>query len=207
MTYPPASSGPHDGQPDGQPLGPSTPFGQWQPAGQLPGYAPWSPPARPVPPRSVIGAFLLSLLSFIVGAGSTALTLTEQGRADMRREFGGDQPGLSPAELDAMVRVSVVITVGMLILLSAFSVFLSFKIRAGRDWARVVWTALSGLSIAALAVAVAAAPEAVDWLGVVDAALGVLVVVLLYQAPSNRYFRESNQFRAYQLLHGDGGEG
>lgn len=173
-----------------------------QPYGQMPGYQQQgSRMPRPTPPGSVTGAFLLYLLNALVSLASIIVLFGEGARADLRRELAAQQSNLSEADLDSLVRVGFIVVIGIAVVFIALFLFFAFMMRAGRNWARIVLTVLSGLSIAG-SLGGNAYSTGQDWATWAGLAFSVVAIVLMFLTPSNEYFQRSKQFRAQQQLLG-----
>lgn len=122
------------------------------PSGQMP-YPPqrtpdW-PPTRPAPPRAVRTAFTLWIASIFVGllAGTLSFVLTNPLAASRQRMHDNATSGVSQAQLDTILNASLIIGAVFGVLFLALEVFFVVKMRAGRNWARIVLTVLAGLDV------------------------------------------------------------
>ena len=111
--------------------------------------------------------------------------------------------GTSAATVRSLVSTVKVVTVVIGVISLALYLFFAIKMRAGRNWARIVLTVLSALSLlssfsASASVTIndqvftATSSRVTEWIGV---ALSVVAIVLMYLTPSNLYFTASNQAR------------
>ena len=108
--------------------------------------------------------------------------------------------GVSVATAVNIAKISTV--VAGVIFLGLYLLF-AFKMRAGRNWARVVLTVLSALSILSSFSASASVTvnghiyksSSTQISGVIGAILGVVAIVLMYLAASNAYFSASKAAR------------
>lgn len=175
-----------------------------QPYGQMPGYqSQGSRLPRPAVPGTVTGAFALYVLAALVSVVSAILLTTESGREEVRRAVREAQAssGMNPADFDAAVSLAIGIGIGFVVLFIALYLFFAFMMRAGRNWARIVLTVLSGLSIAG-GLSGTAAAGGMTWANWVSLVFSVLAIVLMFLTPSNEYFQRSKQYRAQQQLLG-----
>ncbi|WP_141921372.1 hypothetical protein [Halopolyspora algeriensis] len=209
-------------QPPGQYPPGQQPPGQYpQYPGQPPqgGYSPVNPyAAPPVPPheaggvprpRTIEVAFWIAVVVPLVATVLIAISAWfAQGVMQQVIEAEGPE-AQQLANAAALVGVGVVIFV--FAVLTALWILFAFKMRAGRNWARITLTvfaglwvmnALSGLltspsgssfSMAGMPAATVEIPAAMVALGYTQSALGlvsmVAFLVLVYLRPSNRFFQ------------------
>ena len=182
-------------QGQGNPQYPPNPYGQ-----AYPGSVP-APVAKPRTPGAVTGAFIIYLLEaviFVLGAVVTVNSaIWDQAIQD---GLANSSSTVDPA---ALVSTAKTLLIVVFALFAALFLFFAFMMRAGRNWARIVLTVLSGLSIASAFSArssvtvnnrtyTATSGTAVGWVGV---ALSVLAIILMYLGASNAYFHDSKAFR------------
>ncbi len=153
-------------------------------------------PATPTPPTQVTAAFGIYLLTALISLISVVLTLNSDVWEQAIRESGATAQDLNGVSVDTLVSVAKGITVAVGMIFLALYLFFAFKMRAGRNWARITLTVLSALSILSVtstgSVTVAdrtyssSLSTTTGWIG---AALAVAAIVLMFMAPSNEYFR------------------
>ncbi|ADJ47925.1 hypothetical protein AMES_6100 [Amycolatopsis mediterranei S699] len=134
---------------------------------------------RATPPSTIIAAFfgfLASTVSAIAG-GLFILSAHDEIAAALRR----DNPSLSPDQLDRLTLLTQAIPVAIAGVIALVYLWLSFKLKAGRNWARVTLTLFTVLQAASL---LATQPS---WAGYVSCGIAVVATVLSYLGPSNRY--------------------
>jgi len=148
-------------------------------------------------PSSVKGAFVIYVVTALISLVGIVITLTSDiyDRAINEAANAGAVTGEISASQIVTIAKTVTIVVGVLFL--ALYLFFAVKMRAGRNWARIVLTVLSGLSILSVAntgsvtvnnrVYSSSMSLISGWVG---AALAVLAIVFLYLAASNAYFRD-----------------
>jgi hypothetical protein len=184
-------------QPYGQPY-PQQPYGQpypQQPYGQQP------PPAPVAPPGSVNGAFFIYLIAAVLAVIAIILTLTSNVWEQAIADSGADTSGVN---VHSLVNTVKIVSVVFGVIFIALYLLFAFKMRAGRNWARIVLTVLSGLSIISsvstttTAVTVnghvykSSSTQLTGWIGVI---LAVIAIVLMYLPASNAYFKASKASR------------
>lgn len=164
----------------------------------------WANPAvRPVPPGSVKGAFLVYLLVALIAIVGVILLTTSDvwEQALQESAASADAQGINVNTLVNGVKLaSIVVAV---IFVGLYLLF-AMKMRAGRNWARIVLTVLSALSIvsaarpAASSMSVngrtyaASTSQLSGWIG---AALAVVAIVLMFLPASSAYFAASKAAR------------
>jgi len=105
--------------------------------------------------------------------------------------------GMTAQSLANTVKVVAVVAVSNIV---GLYLLFALKMRAGRNWARIVLTVLSALSIGSTAHSsttirvndqafTASTSQAVGWFG---AALAVVAIVLMFMPASNAYFAAGN---------------
>ncbi|SDO76765.1 hypothetical protein SAMN04515671_1947 [Nakamurella panacisegetis] len=159
----------------------------------------YGPGPRPAPPGTVTGAFAIYLLVALLAAVGIVLGLT----SNVWDEAVAANAGNSGVDAQALVNTAKTITVVVGAALLALYLLFAFKMRAGRNWARIVLTVLSALSIlsafsASASVTVnghvyrSSSTQISGWIGV---ALAVVAIVLMYMSASNAYFTASRASR------------
>lgn len=134
---------------------------------------------RENPPSTIIAAFfgfLVSTVSSIAGA-VVILGLHDEIAATLRRA----NPAMSPEQLDKLTLLGQAVPVVIAAIIALVYLWLSFKLKAGRNWARVTLTVFTLLQAASL---VTTEPS---WAGYVSCGVAVVATVLSYTSPSNRY--------------------
>lgn len=133
------------------------------------------------PPRQVENAFLLSLGAIALQLVSwvlDAFVIAPTGLDEMRYEVG---------QQDAVVQL--IISAGVLCVVSALWLFLAVRMRAGRNWARIVLTAATALS--ALFLLNSLSMSGYPWDEMAGAAPDLLALgatVLMFLPSANTYF-------------------
>lgn len=153
----------------------------------------------PVAPSTVRGAFIIYLIAALLALVGIVLSLTSNVWNEALAAADNNS-GVDTQTLVNTVKITTVV-VG-LILLGLYLLF-AFKMRAGRNWARIVLTVLSALSIlspttASSSVTVngsvykSSSTQLTGWIG---AALGIVAIVLMFLPASNAYFAASKAAR------------
>jgi len=171
------------------------------PSAELPGAMESPTPA----PSAVQTAFRLGIASVVVGMVDLLLRNTiadpyaVMQRAMQRGARAGSTVHTSHAYLTALLIMGAVFAIVGL----ALRVFLLLKMRAGRNWARIVLTVLIGMGLLGTLFSLAFVRfvfEGLGWL-LAGSALALLfdaaVVVFMYRPAANRYFSPPQPFAAY----------
>lgn len=146
-----------------------------------------------VRPGTVQGAFLIYLISAAISLLSIILVMTSDVWDQAIAASGANTSGLN---VDALITTAKTITIVIGVILLALYLFFAFKMRAGRNWARIVLTVLSALSILSSFSASASvtvnnqtfSSSTSQILGYVGAVLAAVAIVLMYMGPSNQFF-------------------
>ena len=125
---------------------------------------------------------------------------------------GARQSGGTSVDVSGVVTFLKTFVVLVFLLSLAIYVLFALKMRAGRNWARIVLTVFGALSllfsVAPTSRTVTVGTQTFEpgqalWLGWVTAALVVAGIVLMYLTPSNKFFAEAKtykQIKAYQQI-------
>jgi hypothetical protein len=155
----------------------------YPPLPAAPGYGPVGPA-----PSSVIYAVRLMYVGAALGVAYLVVVVTS--KSALRTAVAKKDPSFDSHKLDSVVTVSTVsaLVVGVIYLM--LFVLLALQLPKGRNWARVVTWVINALVIigglASLGQPVAGATLVVS---LIRAAIGVAIVVLLLQKPSNAFFK------------------
>ncbi len=118
-----------------------------------PAYPAGPPPtAAGAAPKEVVTAFQLFLASVVLGLIGAVLSFTlVQPVIDVQLRqagvTGGDLGPAGQAQLESAVRAGIVVGAVVALILLALYVLFIFKMRAGRNWARIVLTVLTAISV------------------------------------------------------------
>jgi glycerol uptake facilitator-like aquaporin len=141
------------------------------------------------PPATIIAAFLGFLVS-TVAALATAVTLLgarEEILDAMRR---ANTTGMTEDEMRGAATLAQAFAIGVVVTIALVYLWLSFKLKAGRNWARVLLTLFTLLQVASLF-----ATEGDTAAGYVSCGVAVLALVCSYLPPSNAYVARVRQAR------------
>jgi hypothetical protein len=149
-------------------------------------------PSSPEAPGSVVAAFWLYLLSAVVGiVGAVLAMANRQSITDAARQANQDSGGkLTETQIDQGVTIIIVGALVFAVVVALLYLLFAFKLKAGRNWARVVLTILTVLSVIALFVT--KGTTAITYVG--DAA-AVIATVMAFLPRSNAYFAAAKRVR------------
>ncbi|WP_410592427.1 hypothetical protein [Amycolatopsis sp. lyj-23] len=142
------------------------------------------PTAGPARPGTVEGAFWAFIAAPVIGLIGGLLIFANRDQIastlrDTNRQRGGN---LTDAQIDQAVNVTMITAVVIAVIFAALYVLFAFKLRAGRNWARIVLTVLTALQLLSLLIGQSTIG---GYLAVLAAVVGV---VLSFTGPSNAYF-------------------
>jgi hypothetical protein len=135
------------------------------------------------PPTTIIAAFFgflastaVSLVAIVMLAGS------RQQLVDTLRE---NNQSLTDEQVQGSATLGLAFAIGVTALVSLVHLWLAFKLKAGRNWARVVLTVITLLQLAAVI-----GTQGNTVVSYVSCAIAVLAVVLTYFPASNAYIAD-----------------
>lgn len=192
------------------------PGGQQYPGQQYPGQqgypqpypGPSQPPGRTVAPAPVTAAFGVYLLAAAIALVGMVLALNSDIWAQAVRESGVDRQDLGGMSVDSVITIAKGLVIAVGVVFVALYLLFAFKMRAGRNWARITLTVLSALSLLSTVNATgsltindrtysSATSATTGWIGAV---LAVVAIVLMYLPSANEYFRTVKAQRLRQKL-------
>ena len=106
--------------------------------------------------------------------------------------------------MQSLINTLKIFTVVIALVFVAVYLLFAFKMYAGRNWARIVLTVFGALTLLSAftptnrSVTVGSEIYNIDtgaWAGWVTALLALVGIVLMFLAPSNKYFAESKAYR------------
>ncbi|MEV7094962.1 hypothetical protein AB0M80_19205 [Amycolatopsis sp. NPDC051045] len=144
-----------------------------------------SPGQAPAPPRpgTIEAAFWAFIAAPVIGLIGGLLIFADRDKIaatlrDTNRQRGGN---LTDAQIDQTVNVTMITAVVIAVIIAALYLLFAFKLRAGRNWARIVLTVLAALQLISL---LTGQSTIGGYLAVLAAVVGV---VLSFTGPSNAY--------------------
>lgn len=173
--------GGYGGQPSYQPA-PSYPTD----GGPMPdGYG--SPPAGP-PPKDVQTSVKLWFASIALALVAGLLSLLFTDRDVARQALLDSDAGLSASQADTAVTISVIGGFFFVVVIAALQLLFVFKMRAGRNWARIVLTVLGALAVIFGLFGFTAGFTIGSLVNLVSILLIVGAIVLMYRPAASAYF-------------------
>ncbi|MBK1787959.1 hypothetical protein [Prauserella cavernicola] len=134
---------------------------------------------RTNPPMTIVAAFFGFLASTVSALAGGFLILNY--RDELAATLRDADTSLSGERLDQAVLVAQGFALAVVAVVVLTYLWLSFKLKAGRNWARVALTVLTLLHAASLLATHA------TWAGYLSCAVAVLAMVSSYLPPSNAY--------------------
>jgi hypothetical protein len=169
------------------------------PPEQDPYAYPTPPPGKqgqpaPKPPTEITAAFWGYLIAAVAGLiGGFLILGNKQQIADALRRANNQGGALTDAQIDQAATITVVIAVIVAVIFSLLYALFAYKLRAGRNWARVVLTVIAVLALLSLVLG-----NGGTVLGYISELAAVVAAVLSYLPASNAYFtavKASRQLR------------
>jgi hypothetical protein len=140
------------------------------------------------PPSSVVNAARLMYLSAILVL--VTLIVTVSARTAIRKAISDANPTWDAQKLDSAVNAAIAVGAVIDIVIIGLFVLLAFKLRRGRNWARIVTWIIAGLGVVfALSSLVQPGTSGSRLLTLISGLIDVAVIVLLLQRPSSEFFR------------------
>jgi hypothetical protein len=139
-------------------------------------------------PSSVVNAVRLMFVGAALGLAYLIVVVTT--KSALRTAIAKKDPSFDSHKLDTVVNVSTVSALVVGVIYLVLFILLALQLPKGKNWARVITWVVNGLVIigglASLGQAIAPATLVVS---LIRAAIGVAIVVLLLQKPSNDFFK------------------
>ncbi|WP_434443105.1 hypothetical protein [Lentzea sp. E54] len=137
---------------------------------------------RTTPPGTVVAAFVGFLVSSVFAVTAVGvLAGTHDDIVDALRSSGTT---MTEEQLQSAATFTQVLVAGIALVIALVQLFLAFKLRSGRNWARVLLTVFTVLHIGSLFIG----QGAVTLPAYGGAAVAALAVVASYLPASNAYF-------------------
>lgn len=131
------------------------------------------------PPSTIIASFLGFLVSTVTVVAGAVFVATSG--SEIAEELRKTEPSMTDAEIDGAVTIAQAIGIAVAAVVALGYLWLAFKLKAGRNWARVLLTVLTLVHVAYLVA------EGATTMGYVTCAVAVLAVVLSYLPSANAY--------------------
>ncbi|GGP75463.1 hypothetical protein [Saccharothrix coeruleofusca] len=135
------------------------------------------------PPATIIAAFFGFLFSTVTAFAGVAFLLG--ARQELVDAVRTANPEMTAEQAEQATTVTMAFSAGVMVLVGLVYLWLSFKLKAGRNWARVVLTVITLLQLAAVLT-----DQGTTAFGYVSCAIAVAALVLSYLPASNTYIAE-----------------
>jgi ABC-type multidrug transport system permease subunit len=150
-----------------------------------------APPSKPPVPNTINVAFYCYVVSTVIGIVSALLLLgSKNDIADQLRR--SNTAGLTEDQIQSAAQVALIVAVVIALLFALVYLWLAFKLRAGRNWARITLTVLTALQVVSLATGQGGR----SIIGYLALLLAVVGLVFAFLAPSNQYINSVKQARS-----------
>ncbi|HEX6417041.1 MAG TPA: hypothetical protein VFZ77_01045 [Acidimicrobiales bacterium] len=186
MSTPPP--GPFDGDPPPPPPPPPGGAGPWQ-SDQLPPH----PTAGAIQadleqPSTIRNAVRLMWVGAGLSLVGVLATFTQTD--EIRDQVEESEPSLTSSEVDAAVSVGIAFAVVLGLVVVGLWLWMAYANGKGKKWARVVATVLGALNVISVLISLsgATATGVTVLFSLVSLALAVVILVLLYQPASTRFY-------------------
>jgi hypothetical protein len=136
------------------------------------------------PPQQLVGAFWAYVAAALVGVVGGLLVLGQKQQIiDALRTSNAQQNSqLSDSQLQTLASASITVALVIALVIAALYVFFAFKLKAGRNWARIVLTIIAVLAL--LSLLLGRGGSILSFVGEVAAVIGA---VLSYMPQSSAY--------------------
>ncbi|MCT2585659.1 hypothetical protein [Actinophytocola gossypii] len=150
-------------------------------------------------PKAIDTAFQASLAGAAIGAIATVVTVLfdSEGLALLVRDMlsGAGLPDGDAEVAQAVGTFRVAMVLGILVFLG-LSLLFALKMRAGRNWARILITVLAFVGVVGFLNAMAASGAALELIwSLAEVAFAVTAVIYMFRPESTRYFVEHKKRR------------
>jgi hypothetical protein len=145
------------------------------------------------PPSQLVASFWCYVVAALVGVVGGLLVLTEKPQILDALRTSNVQQGskLTETDLQNLANASIAIAVVIALVIAALYVFFAFKLKAGRNWARIVLTIIAVLAL--LSLLLGRGGSILSFVGEVAAVIGA---VLSYMTQSSAYIAAVKRSRA-----------
>lgn len=151
-----------------------------------PGGAPLAVVPRPSEVTVAFWLWVANIMLGIVSVVVTLLTLDDTFTAQVRDQLSAN-PDLRNVDAQTVVRAALVVGVVLSLLFDGAKLFLLFKLRSGRRWARTTLTVFGGLSILLTLVSLGSASVVTAGFGLAGAVLIVAAIVFMFTGDARDY--------------------
>jgi hypothetical protein len=136
---------------------------------------------RPPVPNEVQISFWIWIAGAVLSILGALYSLTQRDQFAEALRNTPQASQLSPEEFDAAVSASLLFAVVLGVVFAGLYILFALQMRAGKNWARVVLTVLTALSLVSMLFGA-------SLLGLFTALISVVAVVMLYMPNAKAYF-------------------
>jgi len=147
-------------------------------------------PGRPVDVTKAFALWLASVAVSLVGQLIAYPAASGMVRDAVRQGAESSGTPIGPAELETITRIGLALGVVFIVLLAAVWVLVGFKMRAGRNWARILITVVTVLGVISMLATADGFSSLAAILALGQNLLAIAVVVYVYRPESSAYFRK-----------------
>ncbi|MFJ4209690.1 hypothetical protein ACIPY2_14655 [Paenarthrobacter sp. NPDC089675] len=130
----------------------------------------------------ILAAGVLTLIGIPL---TIALLNSSEGQAMIQQALDGQGSRSSDISVSSIVGVAITFVVIISLIMAGLYALVAFKVRQGKNWARILGTVLAAISLLGLSQI---------GVGTITILLGVAAIVLLYLPASAPYFRKQQAF-------------
>lgn len=140
---------------------------------------------KSTPPGTIVAAFFGFLVSTVTAlAGAGLILANRQALVDTIRS---QNTQYTDEQAQKAATLGVGFAVGVAVLIALFYLWLAFKLKAGRNWARIVLTIVTLLQVASMFVT-----QGNTVAGYIGCAISVIALVLSYLPASDAYIKQAH---------------
>jgi hypothetical protein len=135
---------------------------------------------RTTPPNTITAAFVGFLVSSVSAVAAVGVLMGTHD--ELVEALRASQPAMTEEQLRSAATVTQAVVAGFALVIALVELWLAFKLRAGRNWARVVLTVFTVLQVASLFTG-----QGTTLPAYAGAAVAALAVIASYLPASNAY--------------------
>lgn len=152
---------------------------------------------HPIDPRSMtrppevglsVRLWLAGILIALAGR-VLSFALTDRGAA-VKEMLDEDTSGLTHSQAQTALTFTLAVTLTFALLFLGLELLLVFRMRAGRNWARILLTVLAALTAFSISSSFSQGPDAGAVINVVSVLVVVGALYQMYRPAANAYFRQ-----------------
>jgi ABC-type transport system involved in cytochrome bd biosynthesis fused ATPase/permease subunit len=150
--------------------------------------------APTAPPTEIVGAFWAYLVAAITWlVGGLLVIGQKQQIIDSLRDANNQGGTLTDAQIETAANVGVIIVIVVAVVISALYALFAFKLKAGRNWARIVLAILAALALISLLLGTGG--NIISYIGQFAA---IVAAVLSFMPSSSAYIAQVKASRQYR---------